>query len=873
MSAEFNNKSLALGLSQPTLNFVANYAELLDTYNIHYISSEYYWEVGDLKTAGDWILNLSVIKRQLSKLLHVIVPFLIKMNVPFKIIRDESTAQYALDGHLGPAYLGKMVSVYPPNSKAAVTLAKELIILTGNFKGPAVRTDRCLAGIVYTSLKTCSTIPFSIPPNTFWPFNEIVGVVIPPKPKLLNFSYYPTSVIKADAKGDVIKALYFKKIWSIKSCVIKQGRANMFMDIAGRDIQDRLQWQYELHSQLADKLPLPKIFDYFMSDGDSYIAMQTISGISFTSQLKKLYNDRIWYDLPSVIQLEIVDHLLIIIDIVRRLHEMGYVHRDITPENFLLDKTNKIWMIDVELMWSAKMSKPSPPFGLGTPGFISPEQDRIKLPTEKEDIYAIGALMMAFFTNLAPVKFQHISGDSFKNNIHFFVKSEPVASVISDCLAFNPDQRPDVSSIVSCLSAYRQLISQGEISPIASQTNANQSSSHDDLRTVIQLALNGVTSPLALDSTNRWLSYLPSDSKVIGNEQQGMTVQLGWYQGVTGPLWLLALACQNGFDISRGMTAYEANWQYIHKQYFSNKITAKTLYGGSAGIALALTEGLNSDLLPADSLHIEHLKNCFSKKEQLPTLAEGLAGQGIAVLYASRWLEQKYREELLSAYIDQLVNTQQLDGTWRLSETAAMGKSICALNHGISGIIWFLLCYLQYNPNNPEVRIMTIKALNWLKGKLRKKGNDYIRLDIKPGHQWTIEKGIPGIALLWIKAHQVLQTTDSRNLAETLLNDIPPRPVITNFTLGTGLAGIGELYLEAFNVFQNEIWRSRAEWIAQLLIRTLNFGNKGEGYWLPDYQSSFTADLFMGNSGIIHFLMRSYLPKSLPYPLDPIMKI
>jgi hypothetical protein len=91
-----------------------------------------------------------------------------------------------------------------------------------------------------------------------------------------------------------------------------------------------------------------------------------------------------------------------------------------------------------------------------------------------------------------------------------------------------------------------------------------------------------------------------------------------------------------------------------------------------------------------------------------------------------------------------------------------------------------------------------------------------------------------------------------------------------NFTLGTGLAGIGELYLEAYKVLNDPIWLTRAEWITQLLLRTLHIESEDEACWLPDHQSDFTADLFMGNSGIIHFLIHCSLPNTLTHPLDPL---
>jgi serine/threonine protein kinase len=858
--------------STPTqaIRFTANYADILDTFNLHYKSSEYYFQVGTPHSTRNWIISLSVIKTQLPELIALVVPLLMEGNIPFGVIRNKVMAGLALDGNLGAEHLGKMICIYPPTPQDALILAKKLIDLTKYFKGPAIRTDRCLGGIVYTSWGAQMTVPFSLPPHIIWPFSEITAPELPRKPKLLNFAYYPTSMIKADAKGDVIKALYFKKLWEIKSCIIKQGRQNMFMDNVGRDIRNRLQWQYEMYSQLANDIPLPKIFDYFVEGEDTYLAMQYINGITLTQYLNKVYNQRLWYELLPDQQLEVIDLLLNILRIIQRLHNKGYIHRDITTENFLLDKNNKIWLIDVELMWSVKSRQPVPPFALGTPGYISPEQQRKETPTEKEDIYAIGALMIAFFTSLMAVKFQQRSGDTLKRNMRFFIQNELIASLISDCLEIRPTDRPNLASIISTVDLFRYEVHQytKHISP--RQTDSACHLHDKELRQVIQSAINGLLIPSALNPDNLWVSRVPTESKAMGNEYLGITVREGWYRGVAGPLWLLALARPLGFDIKRCMVAYDKNWDHIQSSYFLKKSSNKTFYEGGAGIALALTEGLHSGMLNPDAQHIQSLVQCFSKDPVFLTLAEGIAGQGIGVLYASRWMDPKYTEELLSSYITNLITKQHTNGAWPLPTLARKsGSSIFGLNRGMAGIIWFLLAYLQKKPD-PAVRAAVIKALNWLIKKVSKKGKILSWSDFQDNASWSSKKGTSDIALVFLKSYQVLKIDIYREIAEGILSTFRERSVIMNFTLGSGLAGIGELYLEAYKVLNEPTWLTRAEWIARLLLCTLHIESEDSACWLPDHHSDFTADLFLGNSGIIHFLIRYSLPNKLSHPLDPI---
>lgn len=195
MEASFYDTPTATSTQTPAIHSTTDYAAILDAFNLNYKPSEYYWQIGTPHSTRDWILSLSVIKSQLLELLDLIIPVMTEGNIPFKVIRDETVAGLSLNGHLGAEYLGKMISIYPPTPQHALTLAKKLISLTKPFKGPAIRTDRCLGRIVYTSWGAHTTIPFSLPPHITWPFTEIVTSQIASKPKLLNFAYYPTSII------------------------------------------------------------------------------------------------------------------------------------------------------------------------------------------------------------------------------------------------------------------------------------------------------------------------------------------------------------------------------------------------------------------------------------------------------------------------------------------------------------------------------------------------------------------------------------------------------------------------------------------------------------------------------------------------------
>jgi len=858
-----------------------DFSMLLTSLGVEYNGSQYYWQVGTISKIQGWILHLSVIKTQLTALVNLVIPLLVKENVPFKIARNRSTAEKLINGNCGTKYLAKVISIYPATDQQGADLASLLIPLTGDFKGPAIPTDFCLRNIVYTRYGSFSpvwvkderstpvkhihnnkgelipdpySIPFSFPPSIPWPFHHITDPVLPEQPKLLNARYYPISTIKRGIRGNVFKAIYFKQLWNIKACVIKQGRKNMGVEKDGRNVADRLRWQFDLCSELEGLIPIPKVFDYFTENGDVYLAMEFIQGKTVGRWLEDIFKNRAWFDLPSLLQKQILQILLKIVDTIRCLHEKRLVHRDITQGNFIITKNNKAIPIDLELTWSLDAGMDSPPFLLGTPGYMSPQQAGKEVPTVKDDIYALGALIMECCTNLNPTKISATSWLDLQSSLLFFTHDERLSHLVADCLYKDPSKRPNISNLQDILASCLKPLS-------TSSTNTIQKTittiDHSKLKWTIQAGLSGLASPEMLSKKSRWISVNQDGDASKDSEQSEIEQYDGWHTGMSGPLWLVALANSAGFSIEACSEAYKQSWEYITSHYFKDPSSANpSLYYGGAGIALALSEGLNSGLLPPDADNLSRLQNCLSPTTTELTLCRGISGQGIAAIHVSPWLNKSYAKKLLASYVNNLLHTQQLDGSWNLK--------VIGLDDGIAGIIWFLLAYLEHS-SDYSIEPCIAKALNWL---ITDKVNRsyWRRLGNKNAHNlWCNSHTTVDITWLMIRAFEAFGEIRYKQLALQSLQQIPNHLVDSNFTLDSGLARIGELYLEAYRVFHESIWLDKATWIANLFLNTFIPRNHEDGYWYVRKDMIVTADLYTGNSGVLHFLLRYANPFQIPY--------
>ena len=121
------------------------------------------------------------------------------------------------------------------------------------------------------------------------------------------------------------------------------------------------------------------------------------------------------------------------------LHERNLVHRDVKPENVVIDKNGRVVLIDFNA--SRRISAASKDtVVMGTVGYASPEQLGVAQSDARTDIYAAGVLLNVMLTGKHPSE-QLARGRA--------------GSIVRKCTQVSPDDRyPTAAKLAEALNSF-----------------------------------------------------------------------------------------------------------------------------------------------------------------------------------------------------------------------------------------------------------------------------------------------------------------------------------------------------------------------------------------------------------------------------------
>ena len=160
---------------------------------------------------------------------------------------------------------------------------------------------------------------------------------------------------------------------------------------------------------------LPEIYDVLEMDDGQIVLEEYINGITVAQVME---TGKYRSSGARKVLLGVCDALTV-------LHSRGIVHRDVKPENVMIDKAGRVVLIDFNASRIESVASKDTVI-MGTVGYASPEQLGLSQTDARADIYAAGVLYNVMLTG------QHPS---------VTIASGKAGRIIHKCTAVNPNER------------------------------------------------------------------------------------------------------------------------------------------------------------------------------------------------------------------------------------------------------------------------------------------------------------------------------------------------------------------------------------------------------------------------------------------------
>ena len=216
-------------------------------------------------------------------------------------------------------------------------------------------------------------------------------------------------------------------------------------DVMQRSPEDLERFKREI--RLARKIThrnVLRTYDYGEAEGVYFISMEYVRGYTLNELLDEAEERQMVPRLAVGLSRQISRGL-------QAAHEQGIIHRDIKPQNVLIDHKGEVKLMDFGIARMAEAKEGMTQAGLivGTPHYMSPEQVQGKQLDPRSDVYSMGVMMYETLTGRRPFESSSLTGVL---TAHITEKAKPAIeyrgeigrelnSIVMRCLEKDPKAR------------------------------------------------------------------------------------------------------------------------------------------------------------------------------------------------------------------------------------------------------------------------------------------------------------------------------------------------------------------------------------------------------------------------------------------------
>jgi serine/threonine protein kinase/Tfp pilus assembly protein PilF len=150
-----------------------------------------------------------------------------------------------------------------------------------------------------------------------------------------------------------------------------------------------------------------RMYDIAQEEGAYYISMEYISGEDLKSFIVR--SGQLTVGKAVSIAKQVCEGL-------SEAHRLGVVHRDLKPQNIMIDKEGNARIMDFGIARSLKVKGiTGAGVMIGTPEYMSPEQVEVKDVDQRSDIYSLGVILYEMVTGRVPFEGETPLGVAMKH--------------------------------------------------------------------------------------------------------------------------------------------------------------------------------------------------------------------------------------------------------------------------------------------------------------------------------------------------------------------------------------------------------------------------------------------------------------------------
>jgi len=205
-----------------------------------------------------------------------------------------------------------------------------------------------------------------------------------------------------------------------------------------KNIIERFKNELKLARKIAHK-HVCKMYDLNEEEETPYIAMEYVDGEDLKSHIRKK---------EKLTQEEAISIAKQVCEGLAEAHEIGVIHRDLKPQNIMIDDKGRAKIMDFGIARSVEApGVTASGMIIGTPDYISPEQAEGEEADQRSDIYALGVILYEMVTGSVP----------FEGDTAFSVALKHKTKLPSDPKKLNPGISENLGRLILiCMEKERE---------------------------------------------------------------------------------------------------------------------------------------------------------------------------------------------------------------------------------------------------------------------------------------------------------------------------------------------------------------------------------------------------------------------------------